>query len=949
MSSLHKLQLPDHDDLSKYKDKLETLNMQLAWVGQGMPESYLIHLAQTQLKTSRYAKDIDALQISNTASGTSFHSLHDFFTGLECLDRLRGLPYGGAAITKPTQKPYKKPSTTIGMVASVQESSVTSETSLVLHSDPWIGAINLDETHVKILRSMFKCPQCRTNNHTFPSCPLLKNWVIKRKVRTDLPPESQPSEAARSAAINNTESMLEGNASSSSHLETIQEMVPEDDFDSQVEFDLLQDDDDNQDNQDSDDVYPYSDFKVPLGSVKSVVSSTLDLPPLTSNHSEFNVIIDSGCTRHMFHDRTTFPTYKQCSHSFVILADKSKTACLGIGTITIILGGKEIVLHDVLHVPNLRSPLLSVRCFRRLKGCSFISDNSGCFLTFPTFFLPVDDSSDCIIKRNLVKTPSSPSFDSRLVGTVSAVSDNTRHRSLRRPAITSRKTETTSLDSSNNNNTLTHSTSSQPTNNIPSSLPTILETTDSQHLPEVNECNLPNISSPSTSPLSSKQIQDILQNVTKHLETHGRITPELLHLLGQDKTRPNVSTSTTPSDHPTLLSSDKMSNTVSTNKRFTIQQLSRYFGFRSFKNWDILYDVCQPNFSLLKTSEKLLELGQVANMKKARSNKIPVERPVNYLEVVHCDIGFGDCKSVGNGALYCITLVDRATRYSWIYPLKYLHHDSLKSTFQQWMIDCGGCPSRLYSDFDPKILDGPTANFLRDKNIILRGAPTGRQNQNGLVERAWETATNMARSFITDMQMPKNFWYWALRHSIQVMNYIPCTVSGISTTPHELVYGIKPDLRILLRLFSTGYFHKLRDNSVHRSGIGTSTSMQGIALGWCRKTDGMIFYSPHSKELYMSSDYKIDEGRHTLTAFNLHYDGGIFVGQYSHNTPVSFEPYPEGTTVSYPTRINPSSNTTTVMRGIVISVPISSLQHGLPPSDKDVSPYIIKLVDGSIH
>ena len=125
--------------------------------------------------------------------------------------------------------------------------------------------------------------------------------------------------------------------------------------------------------------------------------------------------------------------------------------------------------------------------------------------------------------------------------------------------------------------------------------------------------------------------------------------------------------------------------------------------------------------------------------------------------------------------------------------------------------------------------------------------------------------------------------------------------------------------------------------------------MQGIALGRCRKTDGMIFYPPHSKELYVSSDYKIDEGRHTPTAFNLHYDGGIFVGQYSHNTSSSCEPYPEGTIVSYPTRINPSSNTTTMMRGIVISVPITSSLHGLPPSDRDASPYIIKLVDGSIH
>jgi len=58
-SPLWLLQLHDSDDLSKYKDKLENLNLQLSWIGQGMPESYLIHQAQTQLKTSRYGKDIE--------------------------------------------------------------------------------------------------------------------------------------------------------------------------------------------------------------------------------------------------------------------------------------------------------------------------------------------------------------------------------------------------------------------------------------------------------------------------------------------------------------------------------------------------------------------------------------------------------------------------------------------------------------------------------------------------------------------------------------------------------------------------------------------------------------------------------------------------------------------------------------------------------------------------
>jgi hypothetical protein len=170
------------------------------------------------------------------------------------------------------------------------------------------------------------------------------------------------------------------------------------------------------------------------------------------------------------------------------------------------------------------------------------------------------------------------------------------------------------------------------------------------------------------------------------------------------------------------------------HNRYTIQQLSRYFGFRSLKNWNLLQDVCQSNFTLYNPTECTLELGNVANIKKAHCNKKPIDRPPEFLEVVHCDIGYGDTKSVGNGASHCLIFVDRATCYTWIYPLKSLHHDSIKDAISQWKLDAGKLPQRLYTDFDPKLLDGPTGSFLKDNNVIVRGAPSGRQNQNGLVE-----------------------------------------------------------------------------------------------------------------------------------------------------------------------------------------------------------------------
>ena len=79
--------------------------------------------------------------------------------------------------------------------------------------------------------------------------------------------------------------------------------------------------------------------------------------------NSFNLNVDSGCTWHMVPFRSAFITYRETPDSYVILADKSKVACSSLGTVQFSLQDKSIILHDVLHVPKLRSPLLSVRCF----------------------------------------------------------------------------------------------------------------------------------------------------------------------------------------------------------------------------------------------------------------------------------------------------------------------------------------------------------------------------------------------------------------------------------------------------------------------------------------------------------------------------------------------------------------------------------------------------------
>jgi len=110
----------------------------------------------------------------------------------------------------------------------------------------------------------------------------------------------------------------------------------------------------------------------------------------------------------------------------------------------------------------------------------------------------------------------------------------------------------------------------------------------------------------------------------------------------------------------------------------------------------------------------------------------------------------------------------------------------------------------------------------------------------------------------------------------------------------------------------------------------------------------LLFYFPHTKVIYSSGDFKLDEGRNTPNTFNLQYEGGIFVGMYdSASTTTQVEPFPQGTAVVYP--LEDCNKNIIRMRGTVISVPVPNTPSQLPCSDADSPPYVIRLVDRSSH
>jgi hypothetical protein len=282
-----------------------------------MSTSFLVHLAQSQFGKSHYSQDIDALQKFHTASGTSFTSLDDLCYGLERLNKLKGLPYGGVApISKPSLKPNLKKSTNMGFVAVVQDDTTSSYGTFKMHKESLVGTVNLSEDFIKQLHQMFKCVQCCSNDHTLLSCPLMKNWIIKKKNPHLDNFNDSTSQARQVGSVNSVMAENEVQLADTivnDSLTSISEEDPDQcvDFISPVEFDLLEDPNSLDVMTISGQVSPYLSYKFPLGSVHSIFASQITSSNSHTNTGSTALILLVTAVVHdvCFHLRTVmFPT-----------------------------------------------------------------------------------------------------------------------------------------------------------------------------------------------------------------------------------------------------------------------------------------------------------------------------------------------------------------------------------------------------------------------------------------------------------------------------------------------------------------------------------------------------------------------------------------------------------------------------------------------------------------
>ena len=650
-------------------------------------------------------------------------------------------------------------------------------------------------------------------------------------------------------------------------------------------------------------------------SIGSFAASKLNSPEacvFTSLSEEDECCADSGATDFMLPDKAAFTSYRKCFHRFALLGNDTKLPILGQGTAVFSLNGKVIMVRDALHVPGLRAPLYSLRQHKTMPGCgTFSLYNVGSYILFPNFALRIDDSVDNIVSYRSIGRSENSKLD------------------YAQPRA-NRASSTTPVPSAATPNVI-EPDSDDDIDQVTYRIPTPKST---QSLPAPAKPAPP---IPPPQPAPDQQLEEDppeSENISEAELLANTSTPLSQTMLNKLHSSPDDIPEVRPCNTPAACENRTTFDTL---------KLHKIFGCRRFRNQQHLAQ-SSANAKLISTGELPANLGSFATITNPPAGK-PSRRRRKYLDKVHMDIVFGDCLSLG-GFRYALILVDVATRYCWIYGLTSLTSNHIISALESFRADANGVPKKFHTDFDTKLIGGQALKWIHLNKSKVIAANAGRQSSNGLAERTWRTLIQMSRAYITEKQVGREFWFYAISHAASMLNQVPGRLGRKLTTPFELVHNRKPDSKSWFELFSVGYFNHSKDNASSRSKM-EDHSLDGIAVGRDDKTNTITFYNPITRSYYRPPAFRLDEGRLPITTFpgSIKYDGGLTCGLMRNRSDPIAEPFPPGTRVTIPRDGSPVKGT--IQKIPLITSDIISTAANDSTDDSSANKYVILLDDNT--
>lgn len=234
--------------------------------------------------------------------------------------------------------------------------------------------------------------------------------------------------------------------------------------------------------------------------------------------------------------------------------------------------------------------------------------------------------------------------------------------------------------------------------------------------------------------------------------------------------------------------------------------------------------------------------------------KIRSTRP---LGIIHSDVCGPMQTPTSSGKKYMITFTDDYTRMCAVYLMSVKSEalDKFKE-FQAAAVGQLGCNiGILHSDNGGEYVSTEFKLYLRDNQIKHETSLPRVPEMNGVAERKNRTLLEQARSMISLAKLPKSFWGEAVTTAAYLTNRIPTSSLGGKTTPYELWYEKKPDLKHLRVFGCIAYAHvdtyrrKLDDKAQKLRFLGYANRSRGYRL-----VDDVTHKVVYSKDVTFNED-----------------------------------------------------------------------------------------------
>uniref|UniRef100_T1IJB0 Integrase catalytic domain-containing protein n=1 Tax=Strigamia maritima TaxID=126957 RepID=T1IJB0_STRMM len=229
------------------------------------------------------------------------------------------------------------------------------------------------------------------------------------------------------------------------------------------------------------------------------------------------------------------------------------------------------------------------------------------------------------------------------------------------------------------------------------------------------------------------------------------------------------------------------------------------------------------------------------------------------LELLHMDF-WGPCPIPSLGeARYLFCIVDDATRYTWIHPLR--SKDQVFETYKRFHMRIermsGKKIKAIRTDRGGEFTSGEFESFLASLGVRIQRTNSYSPEMNGVAERVNRTVLNSIRAMLLGAGLPKPLWAELAITLVYLKNRYPH--SRLSNAIPYVLFMKRPVSVAHLRI--PGFLAYVHVPKPSRSDKLEPRAWKGVMVGYAMGTRGFRVWDPISGGVFESKHVKFDEVR----------------------------------------------------------------------------------------